>query len=552
MTQGSREQRREARRRLLSLGLAVLVAALALWTAGIAAGAVGGLTYQSCTTGETQSGPGGSGACALIPSATAGGSHSGLATPDSMALSPDGTSLYAVSALDSAVARFDRDPATGALTYQGCISGDKASGPSGSGACALIPSAAPGGFDSGLASPRSVALSPDGTSLYAVSALDSAVARFDRDPASGALAYQGCISGDKASGPSGSGACAKIPSATKFGDHSGLYGLWSVTLSPDGEWLYTASQQDNAVSRFKRDPATGAVTYRDCISGETQSGPAGSGACAAIPSATKFGLDSGLAELKSVAVSADGASLYAVSFNDSAVASFKRNPTTGRLTYKGCISGDSRIGPAGTGACEVVPSATEYGLDSGLALLSSVAVSADGKSVYTAGGGIFTADEDDQVARFRRNPTSGRLTYQDCLTGETESGPGGSGACEAIPSAASIGEDSGLDGLTSLALSGDGESLYATARFDDAVASFKRNPTTGRLTYQTCLTGEKGSGPGGSGACAAIPSANKDGKNSGLDSLSSVALSLDGESLYATAGSDAAVARFDREIPPPP
>jgi 6-phosphogluconolactonase (cycloisomerase 2 family) len=460
--------------------LAALVATLALWAPGIAGGAVGGLTYQGCLTGETESGADGSGACALIPSATPGGSHSGLATPNSMALSPDGTSLYAVSALDSAVARFDRDPA------------------------------------------------------------------------SGALAYQGCITGDQSSGPSGSGACAKIPSATKLGDNSGLYGLWSVTLSPDGEWLYTVSQQDDAVTRFRRDPASGALTYDGCTSGETQSGPAGSGACAAIPSATPFGLDSGLAELKSVAVSADGASLYAVSFNDSAVASFKRNPTTGRLTYKGCISGDSRIGPAGTGACEVVPSATKYGLDSGLALLSSVAVSTDGRSVYTAGGGVFTADEDDQVARFRRNPTSGRLTYQDCLTGETESGPGGSGACEVIPSAASTGEDSGLDGLTSLALSPDGQSLYAAARFDDAVSRFKRNPTNGRLTYQKCLTGEKGSGPRGSGACAAITSANNDGKNSGLDSLSSVALSPDGESLYATAASDAAVARFDREMPSPP
>jgi hypothetical protein len=103
-----------------------------------------------------------------------------------VATSPDGSSLFAASSKDDGIARFDRDP-SGALTYRDCTSGEIESGPSpaGSGACAKIPSAASGGTNSGLSSPRSLVASPDGTSLYAGARDDDAVARFDREVAGG-------------------------------------------------------------------------------------------------------------------------------------------------------------------------------------------------------------------------------------------------------------------------------------------------------------------------------------------------------------------------------
>src|SRR4030095_14871220 len=114
-----------------------------------------------CITGESESN---STACTAIGSATTSGADSGLDAVRSLALSPDGTSLYAISQDDDAVARFDRDSATGAITYQGCITGDteSAPGPAGSGACTLIDSAASLGTNSGLDSPFAVAVSPDG------------------------------------------------------------------------------------------------------------------------------------------------------------------------------------------------------------------------------------------------------------------------------------------------------------------------------------------------------------------------------------------------------
>ncbi|MGH2987583.1 MAG: Calx-beta domain-containing protein [Solirubrobacterales bacterium] len=76
----------------------------------MAATATGALAYQGCVTGETESGPGGSGACAQVASAAAGGANSGLDNLRSPTVSPDGESLYAASASDDAVATFEREP----------------------------------------------------------------------------------------------------------------------------------------------------------------------------------------------------------------------------------------------------------------------------------------------------------------------------------------------------------------------------------------------------------------------------------------------------------
>ena len=179
-------------------------------------------------------------------------------------------------------------PVGGSLTFGSCISGATQTGPTGTNACAQIGSASSFGQDSGLDNLRAVVESPDGRSLYVIAGNDDAVAHFDRDPATGILTYRGCITGEAESVPAGTNACAAIESVAPAGQNSGLDLLQSLALSPDGKSLYTASRLDDAVAHFDRDPVTGVLTYRGCISGETESTT-----CVQIASATTSGTDSG-------------------------------------------------------------------------------------------------------------------------------------------------------------------------------------------------------------------------------------------------------------------
>ena len=92
----------------------------------------------------------------------------------------DGRSVYGASFQYDAIVRFDRDPATGALTYQGCIDDND----TGADDCAASVD--------GMDQPRGIAISPDGASVYVTTQIDDAIVRFDR-AADGALTPAGCI-----------------------------------------------------------------------------------------------------------------------------------------------------------------------------------------------------------------------------------------------------------------------------------------------------------------------------------------------------------------------
>jgi hypothetical protein len=323
-------------------------------------GAGGSLAYEDCITGATQTGPAGSGACTAIPTATRNAYQSGLA-PTSVSASPDGRSVYAISAFsqctpdhagpcmgtDDALDSFSRDSATGALSYQGCITGSTPTGPSGSGACTQLPHAPTG---SGIGGLVSVLVTPDGKSLITTAGSDAAVAWFERDPDTGALTFRGCITGRREAGP-GQGACHTfVPAMTP----TNVSGPTRGVLSNDGTSLYVLAEF--TILRFRRNPATGAIQYMDCITGDKTLGPSGSGLCAAIPSATDDGIYSGLGAARHLALSPDGRSLYVASEFDDAIAVFRRDPASGRLQYRGCLTGGERSGPAGSGACQEVQS----------------------------------------------------------------------------------------------------------------------------------------------------------------------------------------------------
>jgi hypothetical protein len=140
-------------------------------------------------------------------------------------VSLDGASVYAVSSNDDAVVRFDRT-ASGALTPAGCIADvDDFAG------CGAIAQGLNGAF--------SVAVGPDGTSVYTSSITDDAIVRFDR-AAGGALSNPSCVEDPPAG--AGCGATAQ-----------GLNGALGVAVSPDGASVYAVGAGDRAIVRFDRE-----------------------------------------------------------------------------------------------------------------------------------------------------------------------------------------------------------------------------------------------------------------------------------------------------------
>ena len=290
----------------------------------------------------------------------------GLNSVLGLALSPDGRNLYTTATASSAVAVFDRDPESGALTQKeddaGCID----TGQDIESTCASGP---------GLLGVIGVAVSPDGRNVYTASLTGDAVAIFDRSLVTGALtqhvAQNGCVSD------------AGLASGCIEG--VALDGASGVAVSPDGRHVYAASQVSDAVVIFDRHPITGALTQKagtaGCVS-ETGSG----GECAD---------GAGLDEAGSVIVSPDGASVYVSTESSDGVALFARDLETGELTQfpgiAGCITIDGSAGACTQGKAldlplEVVASPDGRNLYVSATMSSAVAVLSRVETAYDIDG----------------------------------------------------------------------------------------------------------------------------------------------------------------------
>lgn len=209
-----------------------------------------------------------------------------------------------------------------------------------------------------------------------------------------------------------------------------------VALSPDGRHVYVAGGVGNAVAAFSRNATTGKLEFL-----EAQVDGVG-------------GVD-GLAAAWSVAVSPDGANVYATGMEDDAVAVFARDAASGRLAFVEAQF-DGASGVDGLGGAWLV------------------AVSPDGASVYGAGA------SDDAIAVFRREP-GGALAFVEARTDGVD------------------GVD-GLDDARGVTPSPDGAHLYSTGVNDHAVAAFALTVCgNGRAETGECCDLGASNGAAGSG-----------------------------------------------------
>ena len=219
----------------------------------------------------------------------------------------------------------------------------------------------------------------------------------------------------------------------------------------------------------------------------------------------------GIEEPYGVTVSPDGKNVYVASRKGEDVAEFARNTTTGALRkiLGACIGGHTA-----SGECPLSHKAI------GLVEAIGVVVSPDGKDLYVAAGG---GNEEGDVAAFAIE-AAGVLKQlpgtQGCYS---------EGISECTPAVA-------MRGSEDLAISADGNDLYATSYEDDAVVGFARE-AGGALAPLS----------GGSGCASTEEFAGHCRTVKGGEKPLGVALSPDGQNLYVGSSGEGAVEAYARD-----
>ncbi|NBD96076.1 MAG: beta-propeller fold lactonase family protein [Gammaproteobacteria bacterium] len=310
-----------------------------------------------------------------------------LAAYRAAVVSPDGRHFYAVGEGASgggALAMFTRDGLSGALSPQQQIENLES---------ATDPEGEPIVVD-GLGGARALAISPDGRHVYVAGYGDDAIAAFVRDDVDGRLTYAGLVRDNI--------------------DFDGLAGPIALAISGDGEQLYVAASLDNAVAVLDRDPVTGLldpvqvrrndvdgvadlveptdvvldeagsrvlvaargsdaiVQFRRLGDGTLANGPVFADGETVVDGEDDYPL-SGLAGVRSLAVSGDGSTFYALSNSgtDHALVVFER-------------LSDTVVRPIRVLADGVEIGAASTPID-GLADAATLMLSATGDQLYVAG-----------------------------------------------------------------------------------------------------------------------------------------------------------------------
>lgn len=292
---------------------------------------------------------------------------------------------------------------------------------------------------------------------------------------------------------------------------AGVTSLADLEFGPDGQHYYGASFGTSqitlgggiAVSNFQGQSVTAAAaTQRDNV--QTALSPDGKHAYSV---STKFGvlivanvdavtgalgaatqvIPAGLTDGASVAISPDGKTVYVTNPAEDSVFVYDRNATTGALTL-------GQVLTDGVGGVD--------GLDGARSLV----VRPDGTQVYVTGF------DENSIAVFSRNTTTGRLTYtskfSDAALVEPSSLASSTDGHLYVTSAGTgklfwLAENAtlsilgifsnGVGGVTQMsnpvavALSPDGTSLYVTSKLDSSIVAFRRSPGSGGLSFVQSL-----------------------------------------------------------------
>jgi DNA-binding beta-propeller fold protein YncE len=419
-----------------------------------------------------------------------------------LAVSADGSRAYTVH--DDALSAFSIDTTTGALRSL-AVAREGEQGVA------------------GLSWADAVAVSPDGAFIYTGSALDSAVVTFART-AEG-LAFLDVRRGS-------------------LGGVEGIAGVKTLAISPAGDTLY-ATGNEHTLAAFATDK--GGLSPLDVL----HSGEAG------LPS-----ID-GINE-SSIAVSPDGANLYATVIFTESVLTFARDRATGRLAFASAFDDIERNGPfaeefpfgltVSPDGADVYVTGTDDSDGRGITAAFRRA-SADGTLTWAgglreAGGTIITSPDGANLYAIRgalfalaRDPVNGRLTPLASYPR-----PAGSAALAISPDGQHVyvadardaligvyaraggglvylGDDAAqVPRITALAVSPDGTAVYATSAADDSLTVLGRRRDSGRLRWNE---------------------RHRDGSGAdGLAGAAALVVSPDSEWVYVAGSSDSAIAIF--------
>jgi DNA-binding beta-propeller fold protein YncE len=291
----------------------------------------------------------GSGCIAGAPLPLCGSGHA-LLGADVVVASPDGKNVYVGSFFGNAIAVFDRDAATGALTQPADSSG-------------CLTEAPTSGCTTGIAlnAIEGLAISGDGKNVYAGAAASEAVDVLARDPSTGALT--------QATDGSGCIVTAPLPGCTTGAQ---LGGADAVAVSPDGKDVYVTSLFSKSVTSFTRSSAGGTLTQKP--------GPSG---CLVFMRSSGCSFGRALNAPEGLAVSPEGTDVYAASYAPGAITVLARKASSGVVAQK----------PGKAGCLGAVPDCSPGRALSGI---GSLVVSPDGRYVYSA------ASKSNAIAVFRR------------------------------------------------------------------------------------------------------------------------------------------------------
>jgi DNA-binding beta-propeller fold protein YncE len=402
-----------------------------------------------------------------------------MSFPGSMAVSPDGRNVYLAGG--TGVTVFTRS-ASGALSPLAAPNGCLAASGDGVGCTAVR----------AMSDAREIVVSRDGKNVYVGTLNSPAIIAFARNTTTGVLTQlagaDGCYTASTTVG------CTTV---------TALSAVNALAVTPDGTSLFSSG---DGLVVFGR-AASGALTFSTCLSS--------SDGCGTVPD---------LAYAMGIAVSPDSRSVYVAERSADTLFVLDRDLVTRQLTVSACLGF-----AAGCTAAR--------GMDG----VKAVAVSPDGKSVYTgAADHLFETSTHGVVGVFNRSRTLGS-TYGD-LTQKA-----GTAGCLSVDGVDVVGGQDGQCGKVrgagdaeDVVVSPDGINVYVAGQSSSSLAVLRR-ASGGGLTQ-------------GSGAAGCVSNDGSQNCTDGQRILAPWRLALSpkpGANLYVSSGgSSTSLTIFNRHLYP--